>query len=92
MLSQSVFALFAPALLAQQPIAPPLRPNFPVTLRGSGPVRTPAVGDLDNDGLKEIVVGTASGNVYVINSNGSIRAGCASRTRRPCSRHPRSIR
>jgi hypothetical protein len=76
-LSQSVFALFAPTLLAQQPqpIAPPLRPGFPVTLRGSGPVRTPAVGDLDNDGLKEIVVGTASGNVYVINSNGSIRLG-----------------
>ncbi len=62
---------------AQQPISPPLRPNFPVTLAGSGPIRVtqPAVGDLDNDGIKEIVVGTAGRQLYVLNANGSVRAG-----------------
>lgn len=52
------------------------RPGFPVTLAGSGSVTgNPAVGDLDNNGLKEIVVGTTKGNVYVINPDGSIRVG-----------------
>jgi hypothetical protein len=64
-------------VFAQQPISPPLRPNFPVTLTGSGPVRVtqPAVGDLDNDGAKEIVVGTAGRQLWVLNANGTVRAG-----------------
>lgn len=56
---------------------PPLRPGFPVTIAGSGPVResAPAVGDLDNDGVKEIVIGTSGRRVYVLRANGSIVAG-----------------
>jgi hypothetical protein len=70
-------ALGALSVSAQQPIPPPLRSNFPVTLTGSGPVRVtqPAVGDLDNDGAKEIVVGTAGRQLWVLNANGSVRAG-----------------
>jgi hypothetical protein len=62
---------------AQQPVPPPLRPNFPVTLTGSGPVQVsqPAVGDLDNDGRKEIVVGTHGRQLWVLNADGSVRAG-----------------
>jgi hypothetical protein len=62
---------------AQQPISPPVRPNFPVTLPGSGPVQVtqPAVGDLDNDGRKEIVVGTKGRQLWVVNADGSVRAG-----------------
>ena len=59
---------------AQQPISPPVRPNFPVTLSGSGPVQVtqPAVGDLDNDGRKEIVVGTKGRQLWVVNADGTI--------------------
>jgi hypothetical protein len=71
------FILVAAALTAQQPIQPPLRPNFPVTLPGSGPVQVtqPAVGDLDNDGIKEIVVGTKGRQLWVLNANGTVRSG-----------------
>src|SRR6266540_2691527 len=67
----------AAVVSAQQPIPPPLRPNFPVTLSGSGPVvvTQPAVGDLDNDGRKEIVVGTKGRQLWVVNADGSVRAG-----------------
>jgi hypothetical protein len=67
----------AAAIWAQQPILPPLRPGFPVTLPGSGPVQVtqPAVGDLDNDGRKEIVVGTKGRQLWVLNADGSVRAG-----------------
>src|SRR5438046_9190199 len=62
---------------AQQPISPPLRPGFPKTLTGSGPVQVtqPAVGDLDNDGRQEIVVGTRGCQLWVLNGDGSVRAG-----------------
>jgi FG-GAP-like repeat len=76
-LAVASFALAAESVFAQQPLPPPLRPNFPVTLTGSGPIRVtqPAVGDLDNDGIKEIVVGTAGRLLYVLNANGTVRAG-----------------
>jgi hypothetical protein len=38
-------------------------------------VTQPAVGDLDNDGVKEIVVGTAGRQLWVLNANGTVRAG-----------------
>ena len=38
-------------------------------------VTQPAVGDLDNDGTKEIVVGTASRRLCVLNANGTVRDG-----------------
>ncbi|HEV8609736.1 MAG TPA: VCBS repeat-containing protein, partial [Thermoanaerobaculia bacterium] len=70
-------ALAAASVSAQQPLPPSLRPGFPVTLNGSGPVRVtqPAVGDLDNDGVKEIVVGTAGRQLWVLNANGTVRSG-----------------
>ena len=70
-------ALAAASVSAQQPIQPPLRLNFPVTLPGSGPVQVtqPAVGDLDNDGTKEIVVGTKGRQLWVLNANGTVRSG-----------------
>ena len=48
-----------------------------MTLPGSGPVLggQPAIGDLDNDGVKEIVVGTKGRQLWVLNANGSVRAG-----------------
>ena len=63
------------SLLAQN--TPPLRPGWPVRLMGAGAVRAshPAVGDLDNDGVKEIVVGTANGRVYVLRANGAVVPG-----------------
>lgn len=56
---------------------PPLRPGWPVTLAGAGTVRVsqPAVGDLDNDGVKEIVVGTSGRKVYALRANGTIMPG-----------------
>jgi hypothetical protein len=67
----------AAGVSAQQPVPPPLRPNFPVTLAGSGPVQVsqPAVGDLDNDGRKEIVVGTHGRQLWVLNADGTVRPG-----------------
>jgi len=38
-------------------------------------VATPAVGDLDRDGLLEIVVAAMNGNVYVFEADGSARPG-----------------
>jgi hypothetical protein len=58
-----------------------LRPGFPVTLTNAGLVRfsTPLAVDLDNDGKKWIVVGTAGtgtgGWLYVISRFGVVRAG-----------------
>ena len=55
---------------------PPLRPGWPVQLNGAGAARSqPAVGDLDLDGIKEIVIGTAARRVYVLRANGSVMPG-----------------
>ena len=56
---------------------PPLRAGWPVSLAGAGTVRVsqPAVGDLDNDGVKEIVVGTVNRKVYVLRANGTVMPG-----------------
>jgi VCBS repeat protein len=68
--------LSGPAVVKAQN-KPPLRPGWPVTLSGAGAVRAshPAVGDLDRDGVQEIVVGTQSGRVYVLRANGTVAAG-----------------
>jgi hypothetical protein len=57
--------------------APPLRPGWPMRLAGAGTVRVsqPAVGDLDNDGVKEIVVGTSGRKVYALRANGTVMPG-----------------
>ncbi|HSE62703.1 MAG TPA: VCBS repeat-containing protein [Thermoanaerobaculia bacterium] len=57
--------------------APPLRPGWPVRLAGAGTVRVsqPGVGDLDNDGVKEIVIGTSGRKLYVLRANGSVVPG-----------------
>ncbi len=48
--------------------------GFPVTLPDSI-YGTPALGDLDNDGFPEIVVGTIGSEVYAIKRDGSIMPG-----------------
>ncbi|HSB36125.1 MAG TPA: VCBS repeat-containing protein [Thermoanaerobaculia bacterium] len=65
----------------------PARAGFPVTLAGAGPIRfgTPVVADLDKNGKKWIIVGTAGngsgGWLYVVDPrgtgapNGGVRAG-----------------
>jgi FG-GAP-like repeat len=65
-------------LLRAQTVSAPVRAGFPAVLAGSGPVERskPAVANLDNDSSpKEIVVGTKGGKLYVIESNGAVRAG-----------------
>jgi hypothetical protein len=76
-LTIAFLALARASASAQQPVPPPLRPGFPVTLTGSGPVQVtqPAVGDLDNDGVKEIVVGTKGRKLFVLNASGAVRTG-----------------
>ena len=76
-LTLASLALALTSVSAQQPIPPPIRPGFPVTLTNSGPVQVsqPAVGDLDNDGVKEIVVGTRGRQLWVRNANGTPRSG-----------------
>ena len=56
---------------------PPLRPGWPVTFPGAGTVRVsqPAVGDLDNDGRKEIVFGTSGRKVYALRADGTVMPG-----------------
>lgn len=56
----------------------PFHAGFPATFTGAGFARTskPLVVDLDNNGSsKEIVIGTSTGRLYVLNSNGTLRAG-----------------
>jgi FG-GAP-like repeat/FG-GAP repeat len=55
----------------------PARAGWPVVLSGAGPVQfsKPVVADLDNDGTKEVIVGTSGGKLYVINANGAVRTG-----------------
>ena len=69
-------ALLLPCL-AEAQNTPPLRPGFPVRLAGAGPVRasSPAAGDLDNDGVQEIVIGTANRRVYALRANGAVMPG-----------------
>lgn len=64
--------------LSAQTVSAPVRAGFPVALPGSQAIERskPAVGNLDNDSsAKEIVVGTRGGKLYVLQSNGSVRAG-----------------
>lgn len=75
-----LFAL-VPGAVVGITIVPP-RTGFPVTLPGGGVTvySKPLVADLDNDGKKEIVVGTdgtstSGGLLFVVNSDGKIRSG-----------------
>lgn len=67
--------LVASGAAAQTPA--PSRPGWPVTLAGAGLVdfSKPVAADLDNDGTQEIIVGTSAGKLYVLNADGTIRAG-----------------
>jgi len=60
---------------AQSPILPPPRAGFPKVLTGSGWVTTLAVADLDGNGNTQIIVGTRSRQLWVIENDGSIRVG-----------------
>ncbi|HEY6066499.1 MAG TPA: VCBS repeat-containing protein, partial [Thermoanaerobaculia bacterium] len=72
----SLVALFAARASAAQN-TPPLRAGFPVQLPGAGTVRAshPVAGDLDRDGVAEIVVGTSNGRVYALRANGTVLPG-----------------
>ncbi|HEY2930776.1 MAG TPA: VCBS repeat-containing protein [Acidobacteriota bacterium] len=72
-----LWGIFTATVGAQIPNTPAQRAGFPKVLAGSGSivVTQPAVGDLDNDGVKEIVVGTKGRKLYVINAGGTILAG-----------------
>ena len=59
---------------------PELLDGWPVTLCGNAIVSYPVAYDFDNDGKKEVVIGTlhydtGEGRVYVINSDGTIARG-----------------
>lgn len=56
---------------------PPLRSGWPKRIPGAGGVRVsqPAAGDLDNDGVKEIVIGTSGRLVYALRANGDVVPG-----------------
>lgn len=79
---KKTFPIFALLLLAgsvglRAQNTPPLRPGWPVRLAGAGAVRAshPVVGDLDRDGVQEIVVGTQNRRVYVLRANGTVAPG-----------------
>jgi hypothetical protein len=74
-----VVPIVAAALAAAPAVAAnaPLSAGFPATVAGSGiPLFSrPLVVDLDNNGTgKEIVVGTDTGRLVILDSNGSVRA------------------
>lgn len=67
-------------------------PGWPIPFNGFRSV--PAIGDLDGDGVKEIilgednVLGAASGRVYVFEPDGSVRAGWPQATENPSTSFP----
>jgi hypothetical protein len=53
---------------------PDLHPGFPIALGASGE-SSPALADLSNDGVSEIIVATADGRVFAFHGDGSILHG-----------------
>ncbi len=55
----------------------PSKPGFPVILAGAGTLRNgaPVIADLGFPGGKSIVLGTLSGNLYVVKRDGTLAAG-----------------
>ncbi|NQV37997.1 MAG: S8 family serine peptidase [Candidatus Marinimicrobia bacterium] len=49
-------------------------PGFPVDI-GEVIMAAPAVDDIDNDGLIDIIVGTWGNNIYALSADGSIKSG-----------------
>jgi outer membrane protein assembly factor BamB len=56
-----------------------LLPGFPVQTAGDV-YSSPALADIDNDGMKEIIFGSDDGNVYAIDTNGRPLPGWPQRT------------
>ncbi|GAB1405854.1 hypothetical protein MASR1M74_30360 [Lentimicrobium sp.] len=52
----------------------PFNENWPVELPGT-PGFTPSVGDIDRDGIPDIVIGISSGELYVLDTNGMVPVG-----------------
>ncbi|MFA7686353.1 MAG: T9SS type A sorting domain-containing protein [Moheibacter sp.] len=48
--------------------------NWPIDI-GATPAFTPSIGDVDNNGTKDIVIAGSSSGMYIINSDGSIFPG-----------------
>ncbi len=52
----------------------PFNENWPVELPGT-PAFTPSVGDINRDGIPDIVIGISSGELYVLDNNGLVLNG-----------------
>ncbi|MDZ4205317.1 MAG: T9SS type A sorting domain-containing protein, partial [Bacteroidales bacterium] len=52
----------------------PLNANWPINLGGT-PAITPSVGDIDNDGIKEIVTATSNGVLFCFDADGQLKPG-----------------
>src|SRR5690606_31540052 len=48
--------------------------NWPIDI-GATPAFTPSIGDVDNNGTKDIVIAGSSSGMYIINSDGSVFSG-----------------
>ncbi len=85
-----IFIISSCQILSAQFNQPPYQAGFPVTFSNMAAIidSSPAVYDLDNDGDKEIIVGTSDGNLLVINSDGSLRCSFSMPRNVPISGKP----
>lgn len=70
--------VYAYTLTTRRPV-----PGWPVSVTGQV-VQQPAVGDIDNDGAREVVVATQGGYVRAFEANGSQRWAVCNRTTGSC--------
>ncbi|MFC7358608.1 FG-GAP-like repeat-containing protein [Jejudonia soesokkakensis] len=52
----------------------PINSGWPVQLNAT-PAFTPSIGDIDDDGLNDVVIATSSTGMYAFNSNGELLSG-----------------
>ncbi|MDT0556829.1 T9SS type A sorting domain-containing protein [Patiriisocius hiemis] len=54
--------------------ATPINSNWPIQFNAT-PAFTPSIGDIDNDGVKDVVIATSSTGLYVYDANGNLHTG-----------------